>query len=342
VVGEENSGGFEPLLTDVPAPAASISVAMSTYNRVGSLAIVLPALLADPGTAELVVVSNGSSDGTAEYLTELAAREPKLHPIILAAPGLGRIGGRRTAIEATTGSIVLIVDDDVLATPGLVAGHARRHADHDGPLVVVGYMPTSIPDKPKPGSFSRVMYACSYNKNVEIWEKEPDRLLIEIWGGNISYPRDLYLEIDAARYWPANSYLDDKFYGIMISRRSIPAVFDRSLRAAHLYSRDLPASLEDWRLQGRDWIILHRTNSDVLGPPDLGKFTEGLRLGLAWFVRLNDHDWVFKIVRACLIPLVRLGVRTRIWPLEMKSAQLLRRIVIRNSAAAEFRGEPTK
>ena len=41
----------------------------------------------------------------------------------------GDMGARAEGARAATGEIVLFIDDDVLANPGLVTGHARRHAE---------------------------------------------------------------------------------------------------------------------------------------------------------------------------------------------------------------------
>ncbi|MCB0999037.1 MAG: glycosyltransferase [Acidimicrobiales bacterium] len=318
------------------APAVPpISVAMSTHNRVDSLRRVLPPLLDDPGTLEVVVVSNGSTDGTAELLLDMARREPRLRPIVLERD-LGRIGGRRTAVEACRSDVVLIVDDDVLAGAGMVSGHARHHAAHDGPLVVVGYMPTPFPVGRRAGSFSTLLYARGYERHAAMWERDPDRILVNIWAGNVSYPRATFLDIDAGRFWPENSYHDDKFYGIELYRRGVPATFDRSLAAVHLHRRSLEASLADWRLQGRDWIVLHRSASDILGQADLGQFTESLPGPLAALVRASDDPDAYRRIRAGLVALVRTGTRTRCFPLEMRAGQMLRRVEIRHAARAEL------
>ena len=46
-------------------------------------------------------------------------------------------------VQCSTGDVVLLMDDDVIAGPGLVSAHARRHAGADG-LVVVGSMPVRL------------------------------------------------------------------------------------------------------------------------------------------------------------------------------------------------------
>ena len=121
----------------------TVSVVMATYNRRQLLPRVLAPLLDDPATFELVIVVDGCEDGSIEYLEALAAEDPRVRPIFV--PNGGRVAAQETGVEAARGDVVvLVMDDDVLAAPGLVSGHARHH-ERERDLVVVGYMPTERP-----------------------------------------------------------------------------------------------------------------------------------------------------------------------------------------------------
>src|SRR4051794_36585399 len=115
---------------------------MPTYNRLALLERVLAPLLEEPAATELVVVVDGSEDGSFEYLESESKRRPQLRPLLI--PNSGKEAARQAGLEAATGEIVLFMDDDVLALPGLVAGHAAGHVDEDE-LVLVGYMPVRVP-----------------------------------------------------------------------------------------------------------------------------------------------------------------------------------------------------
>src|SRR3954452_25167071 len=117
------------------ALAPRVSVVVPTYNRRALLGAVVDALLADPATSELIVVVDGSTDGSLELLRERAATEPRLRPLWTA--NRGELAARELGLEAAQHPIVLFVDDDVLAGAGLVSGHAAHHAGTRG-LVVVG------------------------------------------------------------------------------------------------------------------------------------------------------------------------------------------------------------
>ena len=104
-----------------------ISVVIPTHNRAPVLACCLDALEGQ-GADEVVVVNDASSDGTAAVLDE----RPWVRAIHREHSG-GRSGAKNTGIEAASGEVVLFVDDDALAEPGLVDRHRGHHLEHPEP-----------------------------------------------------------------------------------------------------------------------------------------------------------------------------------------------------------------
>ena len=105
-----------------------LSVVIPTYNRAPVLARCLDALGAqDPPAGEVVVVDDGSSDGTPEVL--------RGHPWVKAVrqPNGGRAAAKNTGVEAARGDVVLFLDDDVIATPGLLHLHVEHHRNRPEP-----------------------------------------------------------------------------------------------------------------------------------------------------------------------------------------------------------------
>jgi dolichol-phosphate mannosyltransferase len=74
-----------------PNPEPEISAVVPAYNEVESLPILLdelcPALEATGRTWEIVLVDDGSTDGTTEAIRAAAAREERIRPVLLAANG---------------------------------------------------------------------------------------------------------------------------------------------------------------------------------------------------------------------------------------------------------------
>src|SRR5438094_10089133 len=116
--------------------AESISVVVPTHNRRAGLPELLDAL-AKQSAKETIVVVNATRDGSLELLEERARDFPSLIPFFVEEPGAAL--ARQTGVERATGDVVLLIDDDVIPTPGLAEGHLRHHAAER--LLVVGYMP---------------------------------------------------------------------------------------------------------------------------------------------------------------------------------------------------------
>ena len=105
----------------------AVSVVIPTHNRAPVLARCLDAL--EPqGADEVVVVDDASTDGTPAILAE----RPWVRAIRRERSG-GRSGAKNTGVEAATGDVVLFVDDDAIAQPGLVDRHRAHHAEHPEP-----------------------------------------------------------------------------------------------------------------------------------------------------------------------------------------------------------------
>jgi glycosyltransferase involved in cell wall biosynthesis len=117
-----------------------LSVVIPTYNRRETLAQALGALFAQRGleqTAwEIIVVDDGSTDGTDSLVTELAAKSPC--PLTcLYQQNSGPGAARNTGIRKATAPLVLMIGDDILAQPGLLAEHLSAHARYPALQVAV-------------------------------------------------------------------------------------------------------------------------------------------------------------------------------------------------------------
>lgn len=98
----------------------SISVVIPTKDRLHSLQRVLPNYLSQPETAEVVVVIDGSTDGTLEFLRTLAASEDRIRYI-----DNGRNRGvpysKNAGIGAARSAYIFVGEDDVELSEGFFA-----------------------------------------------------------------------------------------------------------------------------------------------------------------------------------------------------------------------------
>jgi GT2 family glycosyltransferase/glycosyltransferase involved in cell wall biosynthesis len=105
----------------------ALSIVVPTYNRKATLRACLANLaaqseLTDPW--EVIVVDDGSTDGT----EDLCRRFPPFYPLeYIHQENRGAGAARRAAIERARGEYLLLINDDTMADPNLLAEHLRVH-----------------------------------------------------------------------------------------------------------------------------------------------------------------------------------------------------------------------
>lgn len=118
---------------------SSVAVVIPTYRRPETLFGVLDALgrQSSPPDFEVVVVDDGSEDGTWERLRAYRAPYP-LRSFTQANAGPAR--ARNRGVEVASGDIVVFLGDDTVPEPQFLSVHARTHAEHaGGSIAVLGY-----------------------------------------------------------------------------------------------------------------------------------------------------------------------------------------------------------
>jgi glycosyltransferase involved in cell wall biosynthesis len=249
------SAGGEAALPDV-------SVVIPTYNRRERLPAVLQPLLSGDEAGEIVVVVDGSTDGSAELLEQLAREEPRLRPVVI--ENRGHHGARQAGADAATGEVILLLDDDVIPEPGLVAGHARRQGAHER-LVLLGYMPVARAPR-RPHEFARELYGREYERIVTGWERDPGSILSTLWSGNLSMRRADLIALGPALVNVVKGYHEDLDFGLCCLEAGLVGAFDRSLRATHRYERGPGGFVGDARSSGASLPVVHRRHPERLGP----------------------------------------------------------------------------
>src|SRR2546421_610268 len=98
-----------------------VSVILPTYDRLPLLREAVESVRAQTWADwELVVIDDGSTDGTAEYLTELASVDPRVR--VLRRPHRGNPARlRNEAVAASTGEYVAFQDSDDVWEPEKLA-----------------------------------------------------------------------------------------------------------------------------------------------------------------------------------------------------------------------------
>jgi glycosyltransferase involved in cell wall biosynthesis len=305
-------------------PSPTVSVVIATYNRRETLGGVLTPLLSDPSALEIVVVIDGSHDGSLELLQEIARTDARLKP--LAIENRGKMGARQAGVEAAVGDVVLLLDDDVIAGPNLVQGHARAQFETPPHTVVVGYMPTHVPEKRSRDSFTTELYARAYENRCDEYVRDPSTVLRDLWMGNLSMSRADCLSVGIVSASYTAKYHADRDFGLRCIKAGYRGVFDKGLLATHSYERTVNQFLSDALNQGRGTALMHRLHGDVLGPMDESRLTDGMPLPARMLVRASRNE----SFRSAMTPLITMGTRiagaTHLCGAQRRMGQLLRRI----------------
>lgn len=131
--GAERPDAFEP--------AVRLSVVVPTFDRLPALKRTLGALEEErkglPFGVEVVVVDDGSGDGTGAFLAEWGSRTPRTKVITQRNSGPAR--ARNLGAAEAVGELLLFLGDDTTPLPGFLAAHEKAHRLGAGPLAVLGY-----------------------------------------------------------------------------------------------------------------------------------------------------------------------------------------------------------
>jgi glycosyltransferase involved in cell wall biosynthesis len=99
----------------VASPAPTVSFLIPVYNEAATIRQVLEAVTALPLDLEVVVVDDGSRDGTSDILASWQTEHPAT--VVVAQPNLGKGAALRAAIARARGDIVVVQDADLEYDP---------------------------------------------------------------------------------------------------------------------------------------------------------------------------------------------------------------------------------
>lgn len=93
-----------------------LSVVMPCYNERETIRDIVALVLAQPFDIELLIVDDGSKDGTRDILAELAQQYPQIR-VVLQEKNQGKGAALRRGFQEATGDLVLIQDADLEYDP---------------------------------------------------------------------------------------------------------------------------------------------------------------------------------------------------------------------------------
>ncbi|MES3035110.1 MAG: glycosyltransferase family 2 protein [Gemmatimonadota bacterium] len=229
-----------------------MTVILPTYNRVDRLRRVIAALeqQAFPVTAfDVVVVSDGSSDGTAAYMATL---QSPLALQFVEQSNQGAAAARNTGLQHATGTIVLFLDDDVVPSPTLLREHVDAHQQDD--LVVLGPMlsPPGFRMQPWVAWEQRMLVKQYDDMQQGRWTPTAR----QFYTGNSSVQRRWLLE--AGGFDAGFRRAEDVELGYRLAARGLRFVFNANAIGWHFAERSFTAWLDTPYQYGRNDVIFTR------------------------------------------------------------------------------------
>ena len=272
-----------------------LSVVVPTYNRAPLLDECLGALVEQEREEpfEVVVVDDGSSDGSAAVLE----RYRRLLPLRFEhkANG-GQASALNRGTELARGRFCLYLDDDVLASPRLVAEHLRAQR-RSGGAVALGYLGLELP--PRAGGLARYVEDWWTRQFDSLARGEREPTFRNCYSGNLSAPRQAVLDTGGFAEWIPRSF--DVELAYRLERAGLPLVFVPDARAVQRYTKGFVAIARDFESAGTAAVAMVRRDPALLDHLPLGNFWQGSRRGAAlrrallalraplWPLRLADR-----------------------------------------------------
>jgi GT2 family glycosyltransferase len=268
-----------------------VSVIIPTYNRLDRLKRVLEAFerQAYPlDKFEIIIVSDGSSDGTDAFLRSLAT---PLHLRALTQPNQGVAAARNNGLKQATADLILFLDDDVVPSPQLIAEHVRMHTAHPEDVIVLGPMLT--PDDFSMSAWVRWEQAMLVKQYQAMLSGEYQPTARQFYTGNTSLART-YL-IEEGGFDEHFRRAEDVELAYRLAQRGLRFLFNPNAIGYHYAERSFRSWIEIPYLYGRNDVIFTRDKQqDWLLPVVIDEFHTRNQL-VKFLVRLClDHDTLSK------------------------------------------------
>jgi GT2 family glycosyltransferase/peptidoglycan/xylan/chitin deacetylase (PgdA/CDA1 family) len=236
-----------------------ISVIIPTFNRRDVLARSLPLLLDQDfseGDYEVIVVVDGSTDGTAEMARSMGA--PRRLKVI-EQDHRGAAVARNTAVSASSADLLLFLDDDILCSRTLMGEHFAAHHER-GPIVSHGPIYVAPESPPTLVAHStRLWYNNHYKKFTPEMSLDVYRQGFLI--SNTCMPRDLLLVCGG--FDPDMFLLEDTELGIRLSKSGVRFTYLPLAAVQEFFSKPTSTFINhDAARQGKAEIILCRKHPD--------------------------------------------------------------------------------
>jgi glycosyltransferase involved in cell wall biosynthesis len=251
------------------------SIIIPTYERMDVLPEVLDAAEGqqDAPAYEIVVVDDGSGDGTGDWLKSRAFTVPYR---IVSQSNQGPAAARNLGVREARGRLVAFLGDDTVPSTGWLASHARAHRRRPGEplLAVIGY--TGWHPRMRLTPFLRYINDHGLQFGYARIDDPEDVPFNFLYTSNLSLPRAALLDepFDLAFPYPA---WEDIELGYRLKKKGLRLIYAPEARAVHDHPTDLARFQRRQEKAGYCAVVFYQRHPELSsflgvgegGPPPL-------------------------------------------------------------------------
>lgn len=241
----------------VVAGAPPASVVVPSHDRRAQLLVVLDALARQTARTamEVVVVLDGCRDGSGDAVRAIA------WPFALKLveqPAAGVAAARNRGASAASHDLLVLLDDDLVPTPGLVAAHAAAAVDGASSVTMGRHPPPASGDAP----LAAMLGAWWEDHFRRKGQRGRPWSFLDLCSGNSSLSRTLLLDAGGfdERF---TSRGEDYELGIRLLERGVTFRYLPSAVGEHRIETDLATAVTKTRAEGANDVLLARLHPQV-------------------------------------------------------------------------------
>lgn len=211
------------------AQAPEFSVVIPAHNAGRTITECLDALAAQtvaPERFEIILVDDGSTDGTAEVARTWFAHHPHISGIVLTQPKATTAAARNRGVERARAPLILFTDADCAPAPSWIEAMAAAFADPE----VVGAKGTY---RTRQLALVARFVQIEYEDKYDLLATQPRIDFIDTYSA--AYRRDVFLANDG--FDEVFPYLEDQEFSFRLAQRGYKLVFQPQ---AVVYHRHAP------------------------------------------------------------------------------------------------------
>jgi GT2 family glycosyltransferase len=232
-----------------------VSVLIATHNRATLLqrcATSLAAQDVDPATFEVIVADDGSDDGSPAAIEAL---EVPFDLRVLRLEKGGKAAAVNAAIEHARAPICVLLDDDVIAVPGLIGAYLKAYEEEP---MTLGFGPIYQQPVAAKDWYAHA-FAAGWNR---IYAERPEREAAwnDCYGANMSAPLAALKEVGGLS---ALATAEDIELGYRLTKSGCVPRFVPEAKVTHDDQKRSTKMLAEMRLQGKTHIEVAREHPEL-------------------------------------------------------------------------------